>query len=61
MRSNDAVFGYPNDRAWQDYVLDKFVKDIQDKFSPAKIEKGSILWSAASMHVYEHHFDLLEK
>ena len=60
MRSNDAVFGYPNDRAWQEYVLDKFVKDIQDKFSPAHIEKGSILWNTASMHVYEHHFDLLE-
>lgn len=59
MRSNDAVFGYPNDRAWQEYVLDKFVKDVQCRYSAAKVEKGNIYWSAASMHVYERHFDLL--
>lgn len=59
MRSNDAIFGYPNDRAWQEYVLEKFVADVQEHFT-AKIEKGYIYWNAASMHVYEHHFDLLE-
>ena len=62
MRSNDAVFGYPNDRAWQDYVLDKFVGDLKSiaLHSNNEVKKGSIFWNAASLHVYEHHFNLLE-
>lgn len=58
MRSNDAIFGYNNDYAWQEWVLNKFIKDIQENFT-AKIEKGNIYWNAASLHVYEHHFNLL--
>ena len=54
MRSNDAVFGYKNDYAWQKYVLDKLANDI-------RIPAGNIYWNVASLHVYERHFDLITK
>ena len=53
MRSNDAVFGYKNDYAWQKYVLDEVAADIN-------IPAGNIYWNVASLHVYERHFDLME-
>jgi len=59
MRSNDAVFGYPNDWAWQKYVLERFVEDVRQHYHGAKIDEGKIYWNAASLHVYAHHFDLL--
>jgi thymidylate synthase len=53
MRSNDAVFGYPNDLAWQTFVLERLCKDL-------KLEVGDIHWNVGSLHVYERHFDLLK-
>ena len=53
MRSNDAVFGYKNDFAWQKYVLESLCKD-------ADIPIGDIYWNVASLHVYERHFGLIE-
>jgi thymidylate synthase len=53
MRSNDVVFGYKNDYAWQKYVLDKLAKDLN-------VQPGEIYWNAGSLHVYERHFDLVK-
>ncbi len=53
MRSNDAVFGYPNDLAWQTFVLERLCNDL-------KLEVGDIHWNVGSLHVYERHFNLLE-
>ena len=53
MRSNDAVFGYPNDLAWQTFVLERLCKDL-------RLEAGDIHWNVGSLHVYERHFNLLE-
>lgn len=53
MRSNDVVFGYKNDYAWQKYVLDKLAKDLD-------VQAGEIYWEAGSLHVYERHFDLVK-
>lgn len=53
MRSNDAVFGYKNDYAWQKHVLDEVAADLN-------IPAGTIYWNVASLHVYERHFDLME-
>lgn len=53
MRSNDAVFGYKNDYAWQKHVLDEVAVDLN-------IPAGNIYWNVASLHVYERHFDLME-
>lgn len=52
MRSNDAIFGYKNDYAWQKYVLDKLAEDLN-------IKPGFIFWQAASLHIYPRHFHLL--
>jgi thymidylate synthase len=52
MRSNDVVFGYKNDYAWQKFVLDKLAADLET-------DPGQIIWNAGSLHVYERHFKLV--
>ena len=52
MRSNDAIFGYKNDRAWQQHVLNEVASEID---YPA----GDIIWNVGSLHVYERHFHLV--
>lgn len=59
MRSNDAIFGYRNDWAWQDYVLSRLVDTLQSH--EIMVEKGDIYWCADSLHVYERHFGLIEQ
>jgi thymidylate synthase len=57
MRSNDAIFGYRNDYAWQKYaqnlVLDKLASN------GLVYESGNIIWNAASLHIYKRHFELI--
>jgi len=53
MRSNDVVFGYKNDYAWQQYVLTTLAKDLG-------IEPGFITWQVQNLHVYERHFHLVK-
>lgn len=52
MRSNDAYFGYRNDRAWQLHVLEKLAAEL-------KVDVGKIHWQVGSLHFYERHFYLL--
>ena len=52
MRSNDAVFGYKNDRAWQDHVQQSLADDLG-------VKKGKLIWQVGSLHVYERHFNLV--
>lgn len=59
MRSNDAIFGYYNDLAFQCEVYQKLYKDLLKKYPDLEI--GVIDWNAASFHVYERHFDMLKK
>ena len=59
MRSNDVVFGYKNDYAWQEFVLRKLASDIS--FSRGEeIESGFIHWQVQNLHVYERHFKLVK-
>jgi thymidylate synthase len=51
MRSNDVVFGYRNDYAWQKYVADQLTKDLGLDVEP------KIIWNVGNLHVYERHFD----
>jgi len=51
MRSNDVVFGYRNDYAWQKYVADRMTKDLNLSRPP------KIIWHVGNLHVYERHFD----
>ena len=64
MRSNDVVFGYKNDYAWAQYLMDKFVKDWNDCADTYgvndRIEKGVLKWQVMNLHVYERHFGLVK-
>ena len=62
MRSNDVVFGYRNDYAWQHYVSSSLLKSYNDCLQDHadEIELGSITWQVGSLHVYERHFSLIE-
>jgi thymidylate synthase len=60
MRSNDVVFGYKNDYAWQKYVLDNLVLDYNDLSDQEDITAGDIIWQVQNLHVYERHFDLVK-
>ena len=53
MRSNDVVYGYKNDYAWQQYVLKTLAKDLG-------IKPGFITWQVQNLHVYERHFHLVK-
>ena len=60
MRSNDVVFGYRNDYAWQKFVLDRLVNDLND-FGENTYSPGDITWQVGSLHVYERHFKFIDK
>jgi thymidylate synthase len=53
MRSNDVVYGYKNDYAWQSYVQQSLAADLG-------CEVGPIIWNVGSLHVYERHFGLVK-
>jgi len=58
MRSNDVIFGYKNDYAWQQYVLYNLAEALSQPH--AKIEPGKMIWQVQNLHVYEKHFDLIQ-
>ena len=64
MRSNDVVFGYKNDWAWAQYLMDKFVEDYNFEAtfrdSEQSITKGNLTWQVMNLHVYARHFDLVK-
>jgi thymidylate synthase len=60
MRSNDIIFGYRNDYAWQKFVLDKLVADYNQKLN-RDLVAGDITWQVGSLHVYERHYGFIEK
>ena len=53
MRSNDVVYGYKNDFAWQQYVALQLCDELA-------IELGDIIWNVGSLHIYERHFHLIK-
>lgn len=71
MRSNDVVFGYKNDYAWQLHVLNMMTEDINASRKADRdlgigganeedISEGTITWQVQNLHVYERHFDLVK-
>jgi len=52
MRSNDVVFGYRNDYAWQQYILTALAEQLDT-------EPGTITWQVGSLHVYSRHWHLI--
>lgn len=59
MRSNDVVFGYKNDRAWQHEVMNRLLDDLNMK-GDCRYGMGTLTWQVGSLHVYERHFDLIK-
>lgn len=53
MRSNDAVFGYKNDRFWQKHVQEKMAAELG-------VEVGDLIWQVGSIHVYARHYHLVD-
>ena len=53
MRSNDVVFGFKNDFAWQTHVSKMVAHQLG---CPVR----KIIWQVGSLHLYERHFNLLE-
>lgn len=52
MRSNDLVFGYKGDYAWQRYVQATLAQDLG-------VDIGDLIWTAGSFHMYERHFPMI--
>ena len=64
MRSNDAVFGYKNDYAWQKYILKDVCEEVnryRRRKNLSEYTTGSIHWQVQNLHVYSRHFDLIKK
>lgn len=63
MRSNDVVFGYKNDYAWQSYVADlmcnRLNTSVERAFMPL-LTVGQIVWQVQNIHCYERHFHLVD-
>ena len=59
MRSNDAVFGYRNDYAWQRYMQEVVVRMLSS--NGVDVKPGRITWNVGSLHVYQRHFWLVEQ
>lgn len=53
MRSNDSIFGFRNDRAWQQHVLESLGNDLG-------IPTGHLYWNVGSLHVYARHYYLVD-
>lgn len=53
MRSNDAIFGYKGDRAWQQHVLEKLAAELN-------VPAGNLYWNVGSLHVYARHYFLVD-
>ena len=62
MRSNDVIYGYRNDIAWQQYILNSVVAEVNVEtvyLHRPRVEAGNIYWQVQNLHVYEKHFDLV--
>ena len=60
MRSNDVVFGYKNDYAWQREVMVHLIDRYLDLNIFGELELGDIYWQVQNLHVYERHFNLVK-
>ena len=60
MRSNDLVFGYKNDYAWQEYLLNRLV-EVYNHMTHDVLKSGNIYWQVQNLHVYSRHFHLVKE
>jgi thymidylate synthase len=63
MRSNDIWAGYRNDRAWQVFVRDNLLHDLNNSRKARNLfeyQAGDIFWQVGSLHTYEKDFYLID-
>lgn len=60
MRSCDAVFGLSNDVPFFSFVQEAVLMGVNDKLTH-KLSLGNLAVFMNSLHVYERHFELLDK
>jgi len=58
MRSNDVVYGYKNDYAWQQWMQNE-VCALVNIDRDTELNTGDIYWQVQNLHVYEKHFNLV--
>lgn len=61
MRSNDAIFGLGPDLYWHCWVYKKLLEDLQSTYPDLTASDDGLYWNAGSFHVYERHFNMLDK
>ena len=63
MRSNDVIFGYKNDFAWQQFMHREVVNLYNESLDSDEDELGTGLmyWQVQNLHVYERHFHLVKE
>lgn len=59
MRSNDVWRGLRNDLAWQQYILNKLVDDLNKQ--GIRCDHGAIYWNADSLHLYKRDKEKVKK
>ena len=59
MRSNDAIFGYRNDYAWQRFAQGHMCELLAT--NGVFVQPGPITWQVSSLHIYERHFHLVDE
>ena len=59
MRSNDAIFGYRNDYAWQKFAQREVIGRLAA--NSIYVDEGPMTWQVSSLHIYERHFNLVDK
>lgn len=59
MRSNDLIFGFLSDWPWTCFVYQNMYHDLLKTYPD--LEKGMVMWTSNSMHVYERHYDVVRK
>ena len=63
MRSNDVVFGYKNDYAWQRYMMQRICNAVNmapERMFEEDLKPGFLHWQVQNLHVYERHFNLVK-
>jgi thymidylate synthase len=58
MRSNDAIYGYKGDYAWQKCVHEFALSRLRQTYP--SLQMGDLFWNAGSLHIYPQHFELIK-
>lgn len=58
MRSQDLIYGFGYDLPFFCYLMNEIYEELKDVYKD--LEFGEIVFNVGSLHVYEHHFDMIK-